>query len=693
MHLFPVHPRRTALATAALLATASSYAAAPVTPDPTESSPVVVTATRVEQSAFDIPAAINAVNQRQIQDAQPRISLSESALRVPGLVVQDRQDYAQGPQVSSRGFGSRTPFGIRGVRLIADGIPATMPDGQGQSSIFDLGSAQRIEVMRGPFSALYGNASGGVIQVFTEDGQPQPTVGAETQYGSFNTRRGQIKAGGQEGKLNYLLNGSRLLTDGFRDHSAARWSKLNGKLRYEASPDTSVSLILNGLEQPEAEDPLGLTRDQLNQDRERAVDRAYTYDTRKSVSHQQAGVVFKHRLNGHDQLRLMAYGGHRAVVQYLPFGGSFGLSSGGLVDLNRSFDGLDARWSRDTSAAARPLRLTLGMNYDNLWEHRRGYVNNLGTKGELRRDEMDRVFDFDQYAQGQWDVTKRWSLTAGVRHSTVHFISNDHYVTNTNPDDSGSLDFSSTDPVLGVLFHLTSAVNLYASYGQGFETPTFAELAYRSDGSTGLNTDLKPSTSQNYEAGVKAFIGLNTRLDLAVFHVDTSDDIVVDSSSNGRTTYRNAANTRRDGAELTVDTGFGHGLDGYLAYSYIDARFAGGALDGNRLPAVPASSLYAELGWTYKPLGFHTAVGAQVRSKVYVDDTNSASAGGFGVVNWRASFDQKIGRWSVGEWARVDNVFDRKYVGAVIVGDSNGRYYEPAPGRSYMVGVKGSYAF
>ena len=438
---------------------------------------------------------------------------------------------------------------------------------------------------------------------------------------------------------------------------------------------------------------MGLTREQMNQDREQAVDRAHTYDTRKSVSHQQGGVVLNHRLNGHDQVRLMAYGGHRAVVQYLPFGGSFGLSSGGVVDLNRSFDGLDARWTRDTSAASRPLRFTLGMNYDNLWEHRRGYVNNLGTKGELRRDEMDRVFDFDQYAQGQWDVTKRWSLTAGVRHSTVHFISNDHYVTSTNPDDSGSLDFSSTDPVLGVLFHLTPAVNLYASYGQGFETPTFAELAYRPDGSTGLNTDLKPSTSQNYEMGVKAFLGLQTRIDLAVFHIDTSDDIVVDRSSNGRTTYRNAANTRRDGAELTVDTSFGHGLDASLAYSYIDARFAGGELDGNRLPAVPASSLYAELGWTYQPLGFHTAVGAQVRSKVYVDDTNSASAGGFGVVNWRASFDQKFARWSVGEWARVDNVFNREYVGAVIVGDSNGRYYEPAPGRNYMVGVKGSYAF
>jgi iron complex outermembrane receptor protein len=692
-----------------LLSSAGALAQDGTTPaagNPVQLAPIVVTPTRTEQSSFDLPVSIDAFTQDQIQDSQPQVNLSETLVRAPGIVANTRQNYAQDLQISIRGFGARSTFGVRGIRIIADGIPLTMPDGAGQAANIDLNSARQIEVMRGPFSALYGNSSGGVINVFTEDGPQDFTVTGSAWAGSFDSSKIGLKIGGQQGAVNYIFDASRFDTEGFREHSAATRDTVNGKVRLDVSDSTAVTLVMNYLNQPETQDPLGLDKAQLAQDREQAGTNAVSQNTRKSIENSQAGVVFDHKLSTEDSVRLMAYSGQRTVQQFL------GITLRGVIDLNRDFGGLDLRWTRQTALMDRPFTFTAGVNYDNMDEARKAFDNNAGTIGNRVRDEDNTVFNFDQFAQAEWQFADKWSISGGVRHTSVKFKSEDHFITGTNGDDSGSIKFTNTSPVAGLVYKVTPSLNVYGNVGKGFETPTFAELAYRSTSATvnGFNFDLKPAESTNYELGVKAYVGSGTRINAAVFRTDTKNEIVVFNNSSGRSVFQNVDSTSREGVEVGVTSEFGNGFTGAFSYTYIDAKFDNSfgtcvgfcssvagpnatVPEGNKIPGIPANMVYAELGWRYAPIGFSTAVEARWMDEVFANDLNDESAQDYTVVNLRAGLAQRIGGWRLAEFARVDNLFDEEYVGSVIVNESNGRYYEPAPGTNYTVGISVSYQF
>jgi iron complex outermembrane receptor protein len=661
--------------------------------------PVVVTATRVEQRAFDLPVSIDSVGAAEIRQGQLQVNLSESLNRVPGLVVQNRQNYAQDLQVSSRGFGSRATFGVRGIRLYADGIPATMPDGQGQTGNFALSSAQRIEVLRGPFSALYGNASGGVIQVFTEDGPPGFALSGEAAGGSWGTLRYGAKAAGTAGPLNYLVDASHFAIDGYREHSEAERDLLNAKLRFDTAGGGRLTLVANGVDQP-AQDPLGLTRAQWEADPRQVDPVALQFDTRKDVGQAQLGAVFDQPIGRDNRLRVTAYGGQRNVTQYLGFSGVGPTSSGGVTDLARDYYGLGVRWTWQGRLAEGPLTVSAGADYDALDERRKGFVNQNGSLGDLRRDEDNTVTSTDGYVQLEWGFATDWSLLLGVRTSRVEFESKDRYVVGANPDDSGSRSFSATNPVGGITWHATDWLNLYANAGRGFETPTFIELAYRPVG-TGLNFDLDASVSANYEIGVKARLGRAHRVNAAMFLIDTDDEIVVNAATGGRTTYKNAAGTRRKGLELAWDAVWGGGFASYLAYTWLDATYTDGFTSGtgtpipagNRMPGIPEHNLVGELSWTHAASGLRVAVDLKSTGKVYVDDRNSDAADAYTIGNARVVYPWRAGRWTFEAFGRVDNFTDVKYVGSVIVGDTNGRYFESAPERSWYGGISARYLF
>ncbi len=686
--------RRVALAAAFLACAAPSLA------DEQPLEAVVVTATRVEQSSFDVPASVDAVSGAALGAMQPRVNLSEGLGRVPGLVIQNRNNYAQDLQVSSRGFGARASFGTRGVRLTQDGIPLTMPDGQGQTALFDLDAVRRVEVLRGPFAALYGNSSGGVINVLTADGPRDPELRADGWAGSYGAWRAALSGGGPVGDGRARAGVSRFSIDGYREHSAARRDLANARLRIQPDDDASLTLAFDALDQPDTQDPLGLTRAQLESDRRQAGTGAILFDTRKRIAHAQGGAAYERRVTAQDTLRVRGYGGTREVTQFLAFTGAAPTSSGGVVDLDRGFGGVSAQWVRTGDLAAGPYTLTLGLDYDRLEERRRGFVNDFGRAGALRRDEDDTVWNLDPYAIGEWRLAPRWKLSGGVRHSSVRFSSADRFVTALNPDDSGAVRYSQTSPVGGVLYEVTPAVNAYVSAGRGFETPTFAELAYRPDGRPGLNFGLQPARSENYEAGVKALVAEDWRVNAAVFRVDTDDDIVNGPQiAPGRNTFVNAARTRRDGVEIGVQGRLSRTLDAYLAWTWLDAEFreftqAGGAsLAGNRLPGVPRQALYGELAWRHAASGFATVIEARYNASVYADDANTASASGYVLVNWRAGVERRYGPWRLGAFVRIENLTDREYVGAVIVNAANGQYYEPSPTRNLVAGVSAAYLF
>lgn len=672
---------------------------------------IVITPSRIEQSSFDLPVSVDRIDRATIQDSAAKVNLSEPLIRVPGVVAQNRQNYAQDLQVSIRGFGARSTFGVRGVRLYADGIPATMPDGQGQTSHFDLGSADRMEVLRGPFSALYGNSSGGVISLFTEDGQSGFTFSPFVQLGGYGTTNNGLKASGEHGTVNYVANASHFDTDGYRDHSAASRDTINAKFRMTLDTDSSIALIANAVSMKNIQDPLGLARDQFESDPRSVHPSAILFNTRKSVSQQQLGLKYDKTLNRDDSVNVLLYGGNRSTVQYqaIPVVAQAATTSaGGVIDLSRQYSGAEVRWIHRANLSAGAVQWTVGINHDNLDEHRRGYENfsgtTLGVQGNLRRDEQNNVQNFDQYIQAQWEPNARWLLLAGVRRGSISVRSEDHYITAGNGDDSGGIRYRALSPVLGATFKSSDNVHLYASYGEGFETPTLSELSYRSGASSGFNFDLKPSNSENHEVGIKAFIGATMRANLAVYHIDTKNEITVLSNSGGRSVFQNAGKTRRNGAELTLEGAWPNGVGALMSYSWLRAvyaeSFCSGACApatlvaaGNRLPGVPSQTLYGELSWSDLALGLTTALEGKYAGKIYVDDVNSDAASAYFVVNLRVGFEQKAQSWRWQEFVRLDNIGNRQYAGSVIVNEGNQRFFEPASGRSYLVGVSASYSW
>lgn len=639
-----------------------------------------------------LPLARHTIDSERIHAANAGANLSEPLQRVPGLVALNRQNYAQDLQISSRGFGARSQFGVRGVRLVQDGIPLTMPDGQGQPALFDLDGLQRIEVLRGPLTTLYGNASGGIIQGYTGEAPFHPTLDTRTLIGSDGMWRSRLRYGGQHGDLNISANVSRLETDGYRDHSETRRDIANLRLGWDLDDASSLTLLINSLHQPGTQDPLGLTRDQLRQDRRQAPPQAETFDTRKSVTHNQAGINYQRRLGNDDLLTLMVYGGERDMQQFLGFSGGNPGAGGGVIELDRRFGGGELGWQRDTRLFDLPVTLAAGIAYHYQGEQRRGFVNEQGLKGGLMRDEFNAVDSQEAYLISTWQLAPRWELVAGLRHTRVEFDSDDDFLAD-GQDDSGDTRSQRTNPAIGLNWNWTPQLSLYAALGQGFETPTFQELAYREEGA-GMNPALKPSVSRDGELGLK-WRDDQTRLDLALFHSRVRDEIVTGPNQvfTGRSTYSNAGRSTRRGVEFSIEQEFAHGVSGYLAYTWLDASYDSyenadsTRYDGNRLPGVPRHSAYAELLWQPAGTGFHTAIEAQGMSRRYATDDNLHSASGYGVVHWRAGYRHQLGNLTLEPFARLENLTDREYVGSLIVNGAGARYYEPAPGRSWLAGL------
>ncbi|HDU5781283.1 TonB-dependent receptor PqqU [Klebsiella pneumoniae] len=671
---------------------------------------MVVTAAPTTVSELDTPAAVSVVNGDEMRQAAPRVNLSESLGAVPGLQVQNRQNYAQDLQLSIRGFGSRSTYGVRGLRIYVDGIPATMPDGQGQTSNIDIGSVDTIEVLRGPFSALYGNSSGGVINVTSQTGTQPPTVEASSYYGSFGTWHYGMKAtgavgdGSHAGDVDYTVSTNRFTTHGYRDHSGARKNLANARLGVRINDVSKLTLLLNSVD-IKANDAGGLTADEWR-DNPRQSPRGDQYNTRKNTRQTQAGLRYERQLSAQDDLSVMMYAGERETTQFqsIPRAPQLKPShAGGVIDLTRHYQGIDTRLTHRGELLV-PVTLTAGLDYENMSERRKGYENfvmvngapQYGEQGALRRNERNLMWNVDPYLQTQWQLTDKLSLDAGVRYSSVWFDSNDYYITPGNGDDSGDASYHKWLPAGSLKYALTDAWNVYLSAGRGFETPTINELSYRSDNQSGLNFGLKPSTNDTVEIGSKTRIG-NGLFTAALFQTNTDNEIVVDSSSGGRTSYKKAGKTRRQGMELGLDQQFGESWRLKAAWTWLDATYRTNVCDdascnGNRIPGIARNMGYASFG--YQPeQGWYAGSDIRYMSDIMANDENTAKAPSWTVVGLTTGYKWSYGRMDMDLFGRIDNLFDREYVGSVIVNESNGRYYEPAPGRNYGIGLNLAWRF
>lgn len=665
-------------------------------------SSVVITATKTEQDSFDLPMSIDKVSKEQIQDGNLRMTLSESLARVPGITAQNRTQMAQDPQISSRGFGARSAFGVRGIRVYVDGIPLSMPDGIGNPGSVDLGMIDSIEVMRGPFSAMYGNSSGGVIQMLTGNSQGPAEVEADVLYGSYKTRRESISVSGGSKDFDYQLSTSDFASDGYRQQSKSDKQQATAKLGVKISDDTQLTTLLNWFQQY-AQDPGGLKR--VTNDPN--TPSAFTVPTgagkgaiganaRAERSNTQIGFNLLKNIDSGNKFNAIAYAGRRDNSGYLASGASG--TAGSATIIGRDYYGVDFNWTNKGRLFAKPYTLVAGVNYGFMQDARTAKDADSGeikVPETVTRNETQTAANFDQYAQAIWSMDEKWDLHGGLRHTRLELD-----LKNKLTSVSNSVPFDKTIPVVGMTYKATPTFNLYANAGQGFETPTLIELTYTEptlNNGGANNTTLKSSTSSNYEVGSKWMVSDATIINTSLFWVETRSEIVIDAQDK-YTVYKNYdGKTKRTGLELSVNSDLGAGFGTSLAYTYLDATFAtssGTIAAGNRIPGTYKEQAFAEITWSYPAWGFQTGLNTVYSSDVKVKDTaDSDKAPSYTVFNLRASLNQKTGHWSTTEYITLNNFTDVKYIGSVKVNDSKSRFFEPAAPSNWIIGVKAAYKF
>lgn len=661
-----------------LLATPLCYAQSADSNDINEY--IVVTASQSKQPWLTTPASVTRVDvERQLPSLN--IDAGDALQGIPGIQADSRYNYAQDTRLVVRGFGSRAAFGVRGLQLNIDGIPLSMPDGQAQTSSILLDTMSSVEVLRGPLAVIYGNAGGGVVEWQSE--VPQSTeLGIATQQSADNLQRYTIDAtyAGQSNQLNVFA--SDFSTDGPRPHNSAerqqqaiRWyTDLSDKQRLVIRYDNNYAPLL--------QDPSALTPASWRADPTQTVQRAIDFNTRKSIHHRQGSISWFYD-NDDISHRVSAWQGDRNIEQFLPFSGEDISSSGAVIDLSRQFEGIHAysRWQPGTNFA-----LTAGWMSEFQQDHRRGFVNDMGNLGDLRRHEFNNIDSHSIYSRVDWQFRPNWSVEAGARYNWLDYQVRDLFITEQNPDDSGEREFDELSFAGAITSQLSETTSSYLSYGEGFETPTLTELAYRNEGS-GLNNQLTPSNNQQLELGMKSRIGSDWRIGASLFDIRSDNEILVDQSNDGRTTYRNASKTLRQGIELSVQGSITDTLTSYFSYSYIDAEFDSGPLSGNTLPGVSNKQLYGRLNWSFADQ-WQMKLAARHRGETYTSDSNEQSAPSYTLVDIAVQKQWQIGQNSIDSWLMLDNLTDKQYVGSVVVNQGSGRSFEPGVGRQLSVGLK-----
>jgi iron complex outermembrane receptor protein len=658
---------------------------------------VVVFATRIPTDITDLPFAAGRVGREEIQLARQQLGLDEALATIPGLFFQNRYNFAQDLRIAIRGFGARANFGIRGIRIFADDIPLTLPDGQGSVDSIDLGSAEQIEVIRGPFSAVYGAASGGVINIRTEDGPEVPFVSGRVNLGSYGYRQVQAKAGGQNGPWNWLANVSTTRLDGYRDHSQYRSDLLNSKFVYEFNEGSRLTLLISVVDQPEAQDPGGLNAGEVAEDRRQAAPRNLLFDAGESLDQQTLGLTWHKDVNENQVLMLRTYYVSRDFNNRLPFAVNSN-GQGGSVDLDRKFAGLGGnyRWTHKLGGDldGRTNQLVLGFEHDAQRDLRNRFANDQGTLGEMTTNQDEDVSTSAIYLEDVWNITENLALTLGARYDEVEYEVADR----TGSGGSGQADFTQFSPMAGLLWSLGPGLKLYGNISRSFDPPTTTELA-NPENPTGFNQALDPQTATNYELGMKGLLVARARYELALFHIDVKDAIVpFELAGSGQSFFENAGRSTHRGLEAALSMELLPGLTGSATYTWSDFTFDefsgvdGAVFDGNQLPGIPKHLFNIDLAWSHSS-GFYAGWDLLYAGSFYADNANQVETGDYLVSNLRAGYRQAGEHWEISPFVGVNNLFDEKYIGNVRLNASFGRYYEPAPERNVYVGVLIRYGF
>ena len=664
----------------------------------TRLEPVVVEVSRgARRPLLDLPLSVTVQRPDSLRPGQRHLALDETLMLIPGLTVSNRNNPSQDPRISIRGFGARSAFGVRGIRILRDGIPLTLPDGQTPVDYLDLESVGRVEVMRGSTSSLYGNAGGGVIDLRTSSPSPVPLAATVRMWnGAFASRRLVGKADGATDGFGYQANVARTESNGYRDYSRHRATNGFARLSYDDESD-SYGVEWLGVNTPTAENPGALTRAQFEADPRMADPLSIRKKARKAVTQSQVGLTAR-RSGSFAELEAAAYAGTRHLDNPLTFG---------IVDVGRTIAGGNLRATVPISIFAAENRLTFGTDLQLQNDLRLNFTNCNDVpplaaptptcpditqeRGSVTLNQREKVSSIGSYLRDEIQLGDVFAITAGARADAVRFRVEDKLINATNPDDSGERLLHAISPMAGLLAHLSDSHSAYFNVSTAFETPTATELGNQPSGAAGINRDLKPQRSLTYEVGVKGVSELGLQYSTSLFATTVHDELIPFDipASNGRRYFRNAGRTSRRGVELGLNCDL-RALQFGAAYTYANYRFVDftvGTADyaGNRIPGIPRQ--LAQASATLRSRIASLVTEANFADKMFVNDANSESAPGFGIVNVRL-VSAALWRGSGAELtAGAQNVFDRKYISSVSVNASGGKFYEPGSERAYFVGI------
>jgi iron complex outermembrane receptor protein len=663
--------------------------------------PVTVAVTRAEVAIERLPWAVQTIEPAVAARGRPAWGLDEVLGLVPGVLVANRHNFSVDQRVSIRGFGARSAFAVRGIRVVLDGIPLTLPDGQGQLTTVDLGAVERIEVLRGTASVLQGNAAGGILNITTlRPAAPVALARGRVLAGSFDREfrrvwsKWQVETQFAVGSGYGRISASRLAYDGERDHTAADFQTASGRVVMPLGGAWTLSVLADGGNSPRADNPGALTAAELAADPDSAAALNLLRRAGKAVSQAQSGVALRGQLAG-AELSLGAFGLTRALENPLPQA---------LIELDRRAWGARASASRATRLAGRPAAWTVGIDAQWQRDTRREFsylIPNAAlttpdnTPDTLTRHQLERVSELGPFVQLSFDLTSGVSIMAGLRHDAVGFTVSDRH-TSDGADNSGARTYAATSGSAGIALLPGRGVTLYANAGTSFETPTTTELNNQPPPQGGgFNLGLQPQRATSFELGARS-ASRRFSWSAAAFTADVRDELIAfeDTLVPGRRYFRNAARARHQGLELGASARAAAGVTLVLAWTISDFRYrshqlGAAILDGRAIPGIPRHSLRTSLRldppWSR---GIWGVVDVSHASGHFVDDTLDTKTEGWMAVDLRAGWEGTIAGWRIAPFVAIQNLFDRQYVSSVVINAARGRYYEPAPGRNAYFGLE-----
>jgi iron complex outermembrane receptor protein len=644
---------------------------------------LTIEADRIAPTSLRQPYAVSTYEATEIQDSRQQLSLQEYISHVPGLFSLNANNYAQDLRISMRGFGARSAFGIRGIKLIVDGIPETTPDGQGQIDNLNLGIIERIEVLKGPASALYGNASGGVINIETLNQIDSNFIAFRPTVGAFGLQQYQLKGGIKNERQQLIGQLSHTETDGYRVQSGVQNTNLNLRFQQKINQASNLQLQFNFTDSPIADDPGGLTLEEVNADRQQARGRNVQFQTGEAVQQWKAGASFQSSLKNNIAWNTYGFYSQRDFEGRLPF------ENGGWIDLNRDYFGQGTS-IKYVSYLARRHRIHVQTGYDVAVQRddRQRYRNLEGTRGETTLDQLEQFSNLGLYALGDWRVEK-WRVNVGARYDW-NWIGLEERL----GDENTTTNLSAFNPSIGVNYLIRPNWSAFASYRSSFETPTLNELSANPTNEAGFNEDLQPQEADNYELGLKYESSDGLSFDVTAFQIRTSNDLVPFEleAFPDRVFFRNAGETVRNGLEVSSTWVFQPQWQASLSYTLSDFRYTtynlpDGDFTGKELPGIPKH--LASLLITHQSAkGLLLRTQLRYQGDFFAEDANAVLVDEAWIADVSIAYPITLKRLQLQPFFGANNLFNTAYFDNIRINAFGNRFYEPAAELNIYGGVK-----